>query len=78
VERRAPPRGPGQGACVFIHAWKGSAQGTAGGTALAPDAVDDLVDWLDPAAAPVLVQLPWDDYLRVKGPWGLPETATPP
>jgi hypothetical protein len=34
--------------------------------------IAQLVGWLDPSAAPVLVQLPIDQYRYVQDGWGLP------
>jgi L,D-peptidoglycan transpeptidase YkuD (ErfK/YbiS/YcfS/YnhG family) len=66
-----PPQ-PGGGSCIFLH-FRASPQAvTDGCTALDPGAMEQLLAWLDPAAHPVLVQLP--ERVRVElGPaWGLP------
>ena len=35
----------------------------------------EIAGWLDGAAAPVLVQLPWAEYERWREAWGLPAFA---
>jgi L,D-peptidoglycan transpeptidase YkuD (ErfK/YbiS/YcfS/YnhG family) len=72
VDHNTDPREPGDGSCVFIHTWKGNGTGTSGCTAMASANIDVLVPWLDPAANPVLVQLPEAQYLKLKSKWRLP------
>ncbi len=63
---------PGDGSCIFLHVWKGPGQGTAGCTAMTEAAITELLRWLDPDAAPVLVQLPRAEYAARRLAWGLP------
>ena len=69
---------PGGGSCIFLHIWaRPSAPGarpvgTAGCTAFAPEELEALLRWLDPAARPMLVQLPEAEYQRLRGAWGVP------
>ena len=69
---------PGGGSCIFLHIWARTdaaaarPAGTAGCTAFSPDEIVALLRWLDPAAGPVLVQLPEPEYHRLRGAWGLP------
>ena len=72
VEHNAAPAIPDRGSCIFIHIWKGPEVGTAGCTAMAPEDMETLLRWLDPAAVPVLIQLPESAYRQLKGPWELP------
>ncbi len=72
VDHNADPAIPGRGSCIFIHIWQGPAKGTAGCTAMAPEGVETLLRWLDPATFPVLIQLPDTVYRQLKGPWELP------
>ncbi|HWY77455.1 MAG TPA: L,D-transpeptidase family protein [Verrucomicrobiae bacterium] len=72
VDHNVDPRQPGSGSCIFIHIWQGPTTGTSGCTAVAPDTIEPLVTWLDPAAHPVLVQLPEAEYHRLQTGWGLP------
>lgn len=59
---------PGSGSCIFLHIWRNSSAATAGCTAMPERKLVDLLRWLDPAARPVLIQLPQRQYeeLRLK------------
>ena len=50
-----PDRVAGGGSCIFLHVWKGPGQGTAGCTALEAENVREIITWLDPGMAPLLV-----------------------
>lgn len=63
---------PGRGSCIFIHIWKGDRTGTAGCTAMSQENMERLLRWLDPAANPVLIQLPAATYGQLRPVWGLP------
>ena len=64
---------PGGGSCIFLHLRSGPEATTSGCTAFEPEPMELLLRWLDPAARPVLVQLP-DAELRARAAeWGLPE-----
>jgi D-alanyl-D-alanine dipeptidase len=65
----AIPRG---GSCIFMHLWSGPAHGTTGCTAMDERPLESLVEWLDPAARPLLVQLPVAEYARMRTVWSLP------
>ncbi|GEM_PF-304797 len=73
VDHNVDPRETGGGSCIFIHIWQSATTGTSGCTAVAPDQIDSLVAWLDPAAHPALVQLPEAEYHRLQTEWGLPK-----
>ncbi|HEX3799198.1 MAG TPA: L,D-transpeptidase family protein [Verrucomicrobiae bacterium] len=73
VEHNTDPREPGGGSCIFIHTWAGPQTGTSGCTAMASENIDTVVPWLDPADAPVLVQLPEAAYRRWRVEWELPQ-----
>jgi D-alanyl-D-alanine dipeptidase len=62
VEHNANPTRPGGGSCIFLHIWRGAGQGTVGCTAMPKDDVEQLIEWLDPAKSPLLVQMPRDRY----------------
>lgn len=62
----------GRGSCVFLHVWKRKGRGSAGCTAMARWDLEKVVEWLDPAKKPVLVQLPRDEMIKRRLPWGLP------
>jgi D-alanyl-D-alanine dipeptidase len=72
VEHNAFPATPGAGSCIFLHIWSGPAQPTVGCTAMAADGLAKLAEWLDPAARPVLVELPEAEYSRLHTSWQLP------
>jgi D-alanyl-D-alanine dipeptidase len=62
----------GKGSCIFLHIWSGADQGTDGCTAMSEPAIRELIAWLDPKLRPVLVQLPANQYSRLKASWRLP------
>ncbi len=72
VDHNADPTRTGSGSCIFLHIWRGPAQGTVGCTAMAQEHLESLLAWLDPERRPVLVQLPAAHYARLKGKWNLP------
>jgi L,D-peptidoglycan transpeptidase YkuD (ErfK/YbiS/YcfS/YnhG family) len=53
-----PRNEPGAGSCIFLHEWMGRSRGTAGCTVLRWAALLEVARWLDPAAEPVIVQMP--------------------
>ncbi|HEX8309897.1 MAG TPA: L,D-transpeptidase family protein [Chthoniobacteraceae bacterium] len=57
---------PGAGSCIFMHRWLGPKRGTAGCTAMAPEELLALAQWLDATAHPLLLQLPAEEMRRVK------------
>lgn len=72
VAYNVTPTVPGAGSCIFLHLERGPQGSTSGCTAMAPKALREIVGWLDPARQPVLVQLPEEEYLRLRTPWQLP------
>ena len=44
-------------------------------TAMAPDAMQPLLAWLDRSRKPVFVQLPQAHYARLRGAWDLPDIS---
>ena len=75
VAHNAEPPLPGAGSCIFLHVWAAPGVPTAGCTALALADMRELADWLDGAAAPLLVQLPRTEYECRRADWGLPACA---
>lgn len=67
-----PQATPAAGSCIFVHVWRAADKPTVGCTAAAAEQVEGLIRWLDPAAAPVLVQLPAAELALRRGEWGLP------
>ncbi len=68
----APRPAAARGSCIFLHVWDGPGRPTAGCTAMDAPALAAVVDWLDPAARPVLVQLPAPLLPRARAAWRLP------
>jgi len=63
---------PAAGSCIFLHIWSGSGHGTAGCTAMDEAQLARTLDWLDANKHPVLVQLPANEYDRLRKSWQLP------
>lgn len=57
---------PGNGSCIFFHIWEGPDIGTSGCTAMQPADLEQLLRWFDPAANPLLLQLPESEILRFR------------
>ncbi len=73
VEHNAAPAPvPGGGSCIFLHVWRAPDKPTVGCTAMAEAPLVDLLRWLRPEAAPVLVQLPKASHAALRDAWGLP------
>jgi L,D-peptidoglycan transpeptidase YkuD (ErfK/YbiS/YcfS/YnhG family) len=76
-----PAATSGAGSCIFLHIWKNSSTPTTGCTAMAERDLVELLRWLDPAAQPILVQMPRADYQTFQTQLRLPPTrhwlATP-
>jgi D-aminopeptidase len=66
------PVAAGAGSCIFLHLRSGPDATTAGCTAFEAEPMERLLRWMEPAARPVLVQLPDGEYRAVAGEWGLP------
>ena len=64
---------PGAGSCIFLHVWKGPASPTAGCTAMPENEIVKLLRWLDPAAHPILVQMPRSSYPAFQSKFRLPK-----
>jgi D-alanyl-D-alanine dipeptidase len=73
VDHNVNPAVPGGGSCIFLHIWGGAGMGTTGCTAMAQGALEPILAWLDPAARPVLMQLPVAQYGQLKKAWKLPK-----
>jgi D-aminopeptidase len=73
VAHNDAPVAPGGGSCIFLHLRSGPDATTAGCTAFEPEPMERLLRWLDPAARPVLVQLPEAEHRARAAEWGLPE-----
>ena len=67
-----PAAVPGAGSCIFIHVWRNSSAATVGCTAMPEADLINLLKWLDPAARPVLVQMPRQEYESLRPRLNLP------
>lgn len=67
-----PRARPNAGSCIFLHVWIAPNEPTTGCTAMSEQNIVDLLRWLDPARAPLLVQLPKEVYDRDRDEWNLP------
>ena len=66
---------PRAGSLIFFHIRKNSSSPTAGCTAMPEKDLVKLIRWLDPAARPILVQMPRDNYAAFQSKFGLPVMA---
>jgi L,D-peptidoglycan transpeptidase YkuD (ErfK/YbiS/YcfS/YnhG family) len=66
---KAKPKG---GSCIFLHVWNGPNSSTSGCTAMEASLMEEVLRWLDARQQPVLVQLPANEYARLKAAWQLP------
>jgi len=73
VEHNTEPTLAGAGSCIFLHIWENASTGTAGCTAMEAAKLEQLLGWLDPAAKPLLAQLPESAFNRLRQSWGLPK-----
>jgi D-alanyl-D-alanine dipeptidase len=60
------------GSCVFLHIAANSGAPTIGCTAMDGTRLQEILDWLDPADHPALVQLPSAEAKRLHKAWDLP------
>ncbi len=63
---------PQGGSCVFMHIWAGPDVGTTGCTAMPEQQILGILGWLDPAANPLLVEMPLGPYRRIEKLYRLP------
>lgn len=67
-----PAHRAGAGSCIFAHLWKAPGETTAGCTAMAEPAMQQLLGWLQPGRRPVFVLLPLAELEKRRKAWGLP------
>ena len=75
VDHNTDPVHAGAGSCIFMHIWLGTGEGTVGCTAMAQDNLESVMGWLDPAAKPLLLQLPRAEYKKLRDRWKLPDVT---
>lgn len=62
----------GGGSCIFLHNWSGPESSTAGCTAMEPEKLTQIIQWLSVQRDPVFVLLTQADYKLMKPIWDLP------
>jgi hypothetical protein len=72
IEHNAAPPKSGAGSCVFMHIWDRAGIGTAGCTAMPEPSIESILAWLNPAAKPLLVQMPVRQYRQLRTSLHLP------
>lgn len=72
VDQNPAPAKKNGGSCVFMHVWSGVGHGTAGCTAMPQERIEAILGWLNPAAHPLLVQMPVGQYLDARESLHLP------
>lgn len=66
---------PGLGSCIFAHVWEAPDRATAGCTAMAAEAMRELLAWLDAKNEPIFVLLPAQELERLREQWDLPDSG---
>lgn len=72
VNHNTAPVRAGLGSLIFLHVASAQGKPTAGCTAMAAHSMRETAQWLNPAAQPVLAQLPWPWYRTMRLIWKLP------
>ncbi len=72
IQHNASPARPAGGSCVFMHIWDGPGRGTEGCTAMPEPQVISILNWLNPSANPLLLQMPVRQYGRLAKAMELP------
>ncbi|WNJ18867.1 L,D-transpeptidase family protein [Pontibacter sp. G13] len=63
LNHNSPDAVPQAGSCIFFHIWRGADRGTAGCTAMSPENMIKLLEWIDPQKHPVVIQAPRSEAL---------------
>ena len=71
VNQNLPPRDEG-GSCIFFHLWRAPGSGTLGCTAMTEEHILTLLQWLDPAQKPLLIQMTAEAYRDYRQKFLLP------
>ena len=71
VDHNTPPL-KSAGSCIFLHVWRNRTSATTGCTAMTERDLKTLLAWLNPQDNPVLVQLPLEEFERLRATWQLP------
>ncbi len=73
INHNSPTVVPGDGSCVFMHIWGSDHEGTAGCTAMTEANLLKILHWINAADSPLLVQLPKEEYAKIRKEYGLPQ-----
>jgi Uncharacterized protein conserved in bacteria len=73
VGHNTTPPVPGGGSCIFLHVWRARGMATSGCTSMEAANMLQVLRWLDAGKHPVLAQLPYRDYQRLRTAWRLPD-----
>ncbi|MCX5849146.1 MAG: L,D-transpeptidase family protein, partial [Deltaproteobacteria bacterium] len=55
IEYNTDPVIKGNGSAIFLHIWKGEGTTTAGCVAVSEENILKIIEWLDPAASPLII-----------------------
>jgi zinc D-Ala-D-Ala dipeptidase len=75
INHNSPGAMPGSGSCVFMHIWGNDHEGTSGCTAMAEENMLRILHCIKASDNSQLVQLPRNEYLKIKGRFNLPDTG---
>jgi D-alanyl-D-alanine dipeptidase len=63
----------GDGSCIFMHIWKNDHEGTDGCTAMQEVNILRVLHWIKVDDKPLLVQMPKEEYEKLRIGYGLPK-----
>lgn len=66
VKHNMSPAIPGKGSAIFLHVWRRPAAPTLGCTAMSKEDLTEVLTWLDPDKAPLLIQVPEGELAKLK------------
>ncbi len=66
VNHNMDPVLKGQGSAIFLHIWRKEDSPTAGCTAMSEENLQILLQWIDPDADPLLIQVPDNELAQLK------------
>lgn len=72
IDNNSSPRIAKNGSCIFFHIWDINNKPTTGCTVMDEQKLLTIIKWLDKSKNPILIQLPEEEYNRLKTKWKLP------
>jgi L,D-peptidoglycan transpeptidase YkuD (ErfK/YbiS/YcfS/YnhG family) len=75
IAHNTQPPVPGLGSCIFMHCLRTKGFGTAGCTAMEEHLLRKVLAWLDSSKHPHIVQLPLEQYDKLRDSWKLPKVS---